>query len=155
MGRPFDPHLLLTAPLMAVLSTVSETGAPRNAPVWYAWEEDALWMLSHDGASSLRRIAANAEVSVEILDYDNGAGRLRHLGLRGQAEIHPMDPPFFRRLLARYLGPEPTWNRWFIETVARIDDPDGRLIRLVPSSVFTNDVSHFRTGPAFATGEDG
>ena len=63
-----------------------------------------------------------------------------------------MDPARFRRLLARYLGSdEATWNRWFISEVARIDDPDGRLIRLVPESVFTNDVSYFRTGPALAS----
>jgi hypothetical protein len=63
-----------------------------------------------------------------------------------------MDPALFRRLLARYLGPdEAAWNPWFIDTVAKIEDPSGRLIRLVPDSVFTNDVSFFRSGPSLAT----
>jgi hypothetical protein len=44
-----------------------------------------------------------------------------------------MSPPRFRRLLAKYLGPdEERWNAWFVDTIARIDDPDGRLIRLDP-----------------------
>ena len=150
MPRAFDPEEVLRLPLMAVLSTMSEDG-PRNAPVWFAWEEGALWMLSGSGASSARRLAADPRCAVEILDYDKAAGILRHLGLRGRAEVVRMEPARFRRLLKRYLDADPRWwNLWFIDTVARIDDPDGRLIRLRPESVFTNDVSFFRTGPALA-----
>jgi hypothetical protein len=62
-----------------------------------------------------------------------------------------MSPPRFRRLLTKYLGPEEAaWNPWFVREVARIDDPGGRMIRLDPDSVFTNNVSYFRTGPALA-----
>lgn len=150
MPTPFDPALLLDKPLMANLSTISPDG-PRNAPVWYAWERGALWMLSGADTSSACRIAADPRVAVEIVHYDNAGGVLAHLGLRGAATIEPMDPALFRRLLARYLGAdEAQWNPWFIDTIARIDDPSGRLIRLAPDSVFTNNVSFFRTGPALA-----
>ncbi|MBF9044445.1 pyridoxamine 5'-phosphate oxidase [Rhodobacterales bacterium HKCCE4037] len=151
MPTPFDPMEVLALPLMANLATVSADGAPRNAPVWFAWEADALWMLSDRSSSSARRIEADPRVAVEIVHYDNAAGLLRHVGLRGAATIEPMDRDLFRRLLRRYLGPEEDQNPWFIETVARIDDPDGRLIRLEPEGIFTNDVSFFRTGPALAT----
>lgn len=151
MPTPFAPKAVLRLPLVAILGTVAEDGAPRTAPVWYAWEDGALWMLSDENASSARRIARDPRVSVEITDYHNAEGRLRHLGLRGSATVEPMDPALFRRLLTRYLGPQATWNPWFIETVARIDDPSGRLVRLRPDSVFTNDVSYFRTGPDLAT----
>ncbi|MFN3971115.1 MAG: hypothetical protein ACK4L4_07055 [Gemmobacter sp.] len=74
-----------------------------------------------------------------------------HLGFRGRTSVGPMDPPRFRRLLAKYLGPDPgARNPWFIDTVAAIDDPGGRLIRLVPDTTFTNNVSFFRTGPDLA-----
>ncbi|MEQ8484229.1 MAG: pyridoxamine 5'-phosphate oxidase family protein [Pseudomonadales bacterium] len=148
MPTAFDPQSVLSRPLIAILSTLAGDGAPRNAPVWYHWDAGALWMLSDDTASSARRIASDPRVSVEIVDYDNRQGVLRHLGLRGRATIEPMDPDLFRRLLTRYLGPEPGWNRWFIDQVARIDDPSGRLIRLAPDNIYTNDVSYFRTGPA-------
>lgn len=151
MPEPFDPEDLLHLPLMANLATLAEDGAPRNAPVWFHWEEGALHMLSDETASSARRIARDPRVAVEIVQYDNAGGILRHLGLRGRATIGPMDPALFRRLLARYLGPdEAAWNPWFIDTVAKIEDPSGRLIRLVPDSIFTNDVSFFRSGPALA-----
>ena len=68
------------------------------------------------------------------------------------ATVEPMDTDLFRRLLTRYLGAQDTWNPWFIENVAKIDAPEGRLIRLVPDSTFSNDVSYFRTGPDLARG---
>jgi general stress protein 26 len=135
---------------MAVLATVETGGAPRNAPVWFLWEDGALWMPGDAGGSSVRRLAADPRCAVEIVDYDNPAGILRHLGLRGRATVEALDAARFRRLLTRYLGPEDGWNPWFVANVARIDDPEGRMIRLVPDSIFTNDVSHFRTGPARA-----
>lgn len=147
MPSPFDPEDVLRLPLMAMLGTIAEDGAPRIAPVWFAWEDGALWMLSNRDGSSARRVAQDPRVSVEIVEYDNAGGVLRHLGLRGRAELRPMDAALFRRLLRRYLGPDEGWNPWFIANVARIEEPAGRLIRLKPSSVFTNDVSYFRTGP--------
>ena len=147
MGRPFDPDLVLAMPLMANLATVSDDG-PRNAPVWFLWEDGALWMLGSADGSSVRRLQANPRCAVEIVHYDNARGILAHLGLRGRATVEPMDAGRFRRLLSKYLGPEEKdWNGWFIETIARVDDPSGRLIRLDPESVFTNNVSYFRTGP--------
>lgn len=152
MPTPFDPEEILHLPLMANLATLAEDGAPRNAPVWFHWEDGALHMLSDETASSALRIARDPRIAVEIVQYDNAGGILRHLGLRGRATIDPMDPALFRRLLARYLGPdEAAWNPWFIANVAKIEDPSGRLIRLVPDSVFTNDVSFFRSGPSLAT----
>nr|WP_281070758.1 pyridoxamine 5'-phosphate oxidase family protein [Oceaniglobus trochenteri] len=146
--------MVLERPLMANLATVAADGTPRNAPVWYQWEDDALWMLGGKDNASTRRLAENPACAVEIVDYDNPAGILRHLGLRGRAEVHPMNPDLFRRLLQRYLGAPDGWNPWFIDTIARIDDPAGRLIRLAPDSIFTNDVSFFRTGPDLATRPD-
>ena len=136
---------------MAILGTSSVQGDARTAPVWYLWEDGALWMLGSTASSSVRRLTINPMCSVEITEFDPEAGVLLHLGLRGMAQIVPMDADLFRRLLAKYLGPDPeTWNPWFIEQIARIDDPDGRLIKLTPDSMFTNNVSYFRTGPELA-----
>ncbi|MEM7438949.1 MAG: pyridoxamine 5'-phosphate oxidase family protein [Pseudomonadota bacterium] len=147
MGRAFNPDLLLQMPLMAVLSTLSPDG-PRNAPVWYAWEEGALWMLGSTTSSSVKRLQSDPRCAVEILHYDNAGGVLAHLGLRGKARIEPDDPPRFRRLLRRYLDADPhKWNPWFIENIARIEEDTGRFIKLVPDSTFTNNVSYYRTGP--------
>ncbi|WP_224824597.1 pyridoxamine 5'-phosphate oxidase family protein [Cognatishimia sp. MH4019] len=151
MATPFDPERVLGLPLMANLATI-DTDGPRNAPVWFLWEGGMLSMLGSRDSSSVQRIEADPRCAVEIVDYDNAEGRLLHLGLRGQATITDMDAELFKRLLRKYLdADEANWNPWFIETVARIDDPDGRLIRLRPDSIFTNNVSYFRTGPKLAT----
>ncbi len=150
MGRPFDPQAVLGRPLMAMLASVSPEG-PRIAPVWFLWERRALWMPGTTASSSVRRLSADPRAAVEIVDFDPGAGILLHLGLRGRAEVRAMDSALFRRLLAKYLGPNASdWNPWFLTNVARIDDPEGRLIRLAPDSLFTNDVSYFLTGPKYA-----
>ena len=151
MARPFDPEVLLYAPLMANLATMSADG-PRNAPVWFVWEDEALSCLGSTDSRSVQRIENDPRCAVEIVRFDNEAGILLHLGLRGRATVEPVATDRFRRLLVKYLGSnEASWNGWFIENVARIDDPDGRMIRLAPESVFTNDVSYFRTGPELAS----
>ena len=157
MPRPFDPQHLLHLPLMANLATVAEDCAPRISPMWFIWEEDAIWLLGSTDSSSVRRLGADGRCAIEIVKFDNEAGILLHLGLRGVATVVPMNPDRFRRLLTKYLGPEEEgWNPWFIEMIARIDDPEGRLIRMVPDSFFTNNVSYFRTGPDLAwPGPDG
>lgn len=148
MPTPFDPEIILARPLMATLGTLAADGSPRTAPVWFHWENKVLYMLGDQNGASTKRIVNDGRVSVEITDYENTAGRLLHLGLRGRAEVLAMDRAVFERLLGRYLGPREDWNPWFIENIARIDDPGGRLIALQPDSIFTNNVSFFRTGPA-------
>lgn len=150
MPREFDPNELLDRPLMANLATISGDGAPRNAPVWFLWEDGAIWLLGSSTGSSVKRLAADPRCAVEIVHFVNEEGVLLHLGLRGSASIEPICPDRFKRVLRKYLGDEARWNEWFIENIARIDDPGGRMIRLVPDSIFTNNVSYFRTGPDMA-----
>jgi hypothetical protein len=150
MAHEFDPEELLRLPLMANLATTCAEG-PRNAPVWFTWEEGAIWMLGDQEGSSVRRLVEDPRCAVEIVHFDRAKGYLLHLGMRGQASIEPMRPALFERLLEKYLGEDRSeWNAWFIEHIARIHDPSGRLIRLEPDSVFTNNVSFFLTGPDLA-----
>ena len=137
-------------PLMANLATMSAEG-PRNAPVWFVWEDNAIWMLGDEDGSSVRRLGDDPRCAVEIVHFDREDGILLHLGMRGAASIEAMHPALFERLLVNYLGPDRArWNAWFIENIARIDDKSGRLIRLEPQSFFTNNVSYFQTGPDLA-----
>jgi hypothetical protein len=155
VSRPFDPELVLSLPLVANLATMSPEG-PRNAPVWFLWEDGALWIPGGAGGSSVGRLEKDPRCAVEIVRYENREGVLAHLGIRGRGTVGPMEADRFRRLLAKYLGPdEGAWNPWFVENVARVEDPEGRLIRVEPESRFTNNVSFFRTGPELAWPERG
>jgi len=148
--RPFDPEDILHRPLMANLATVTEEGAPRNAPVWFLWDDGALWIPEGADNSAVRHVERDPRCAIEIVHFEPEQGILLHAGFRGNATVEPMAADRFKRLLAKYLGPEPGWNTWFIDNVACIDDPDGRMIRLVRTSTFTNNVSYFRTGPDYA-----
>ena len=150
MPRKFDPDDVLSRPLMANLATITADGAPRNAPVWFIWEDGAIWLLGSSEGSAVKHLERDPRCAVEIVHFDSDAGILLHLGLRGVATIEPMAPDRFKRLLHKYLGAEADWNAWFIDNVAQIDHPDGRMIRLVPASVFTNNVSFFKAGPDLA-----
>lgn len=146
--QDFDPEILFTRPLMAHLATSGAGGAAFGSPVWFLWEEGAFWTIGDLSSSFLKRLAVQPVCAVTITEFDTEEGILLHLGLRGRAEILPMDAARFQRLLARYLGPDPTtWNPWFIDNIAAIDDPDGRLIRIAPDHLVTKNVSYFRTGP--------
>jgi predicted pyridoxine 5'-phosphate oxidase superfamily flavin-nucleotide-binding protein len=102
MSNDFNPEEVLGLPLMANLATVSEDGEPRNAPMWFIWEDNAIWLLGSTDASSVKRIIMNPKCAVEIVQFDNESGVLLHLGLRGEASIDPMSPALFHRLLKKY-----------------------------------------------------
>ena len=150
MAYSFDPDDVLYLPLMANLATAGPEG-PRNSPVWFIWEEAALWMLADANSGSVRRLEQDPRCAVEIVHFLNEDGILLHLGLRGRASVEMSSAERFRRLLAKYLGhDEAYWNAWFVENIARIDDPNGRMIRLKPDTMYTSNGSYFRTGPALA-----
>lgn len=148
--QQFDPDEVLNRPLMANLGTIMEDGAPRNAPVWFIWEEGAIWILGSSDGSSVKGIQRDPRCAVEVVYFDNDRGILLHLGLRGVATVEPMVQERFKRLLHKYLGPEADWNAWFVDNIVQFDHPYGRMIKLVPTSVFTNNVSFFKTGPKLA-----
>lgn len=143
----FDPVDLLAKPLLAYLATGSPEG-PRSSPVWFLWENSALWLIGNEEDSFPKRLRAEPRCAVSIVDFDVARGILRHVGIRGRAEILALDHARLHRLLARYLGPDPDkWNPWFkINIVAPLD----LMIRIVPERTVARDMSYFRTGPDLA-----
>ena len=115
MPRKFDPEDVLSLRLMANLATVAVGSEPRNAPMWFIWEDGVIWLLGSSDSSSVGRIDADPRCAIEIVKFENTSGILLHLGLRGRATIEPISPPRFRQLLKKYLGQEENWNSWFGE----------------------------------------
>jgi hypothetical protein len=66
----FDPAELLTKPLMAYLATDSPNG-PRSSPVWFLWEEDAVWLIGNEEDSFPKKASGRSALRRE-------RGRLRH-----------------------------------------------------------------------------
>lgn len=143
MEATFDIHDFLQRPLIAHLATASENG-PRESPVWFLWEEGAIWLIGNRRDSFPKRIQQDGRCAIGIVDFDLEKGLLQHVGMRGSATVIPMDGARLHRLLARYLGDdERSWNPWFREHV--IDGLD-LMVRFEPESIVARDHSYFASG---------
>jgi hypothetical protein len=143
LERTFDVDEFLRQPLMAHLATSSDEG-PRHSPVWFLWEEGAIWLIGKEGDSLMNRLRRDTRCAIGIIDFDAATGRLLHLGMRGTTTVLPIDRDRLDRLLARYLGEDRSaWNRWFREKVV---EPLDLMARFVPESTVTRDQSYFANG---------
>lgn len=143
----FDLNEVLAKPLMAHLATASPDG-PRDSPVWFLWENEAIWLIGTSRDSFPKRLRADPRCAVGVVDFDLSRGVLRHVGIRGVADIQSVDRNRLYRLLRGYLGDDrSTWNTWFEENIVQ---PLDIMIEIRPISIVANDVSYFKTGPALA-----
>ena len=130
---------LLSRPLFAHLATASEEG-PRESPVWFLWEEGALWIIGNRKSDSFpKRIAREPRCAVGVVDYDSSTGLVRHVGFRGRAYLEPHDGARMRRLLGRYMGDPAGWDPRFVEI---LDDEDYAFVRFVPETAVARDQSY-------------
>ncbi len=141
--RSVDVDRFLARPLFAHLATASESGA-RESPVWFLWEDGALWILgSLETDSFPRRIEREPRCAIGIVDFDPSRGLVQHVGLRGTAAVETFDRGRARRLLARYLGDRvDRWDERFRQTLF---DPEATrmvLIRFDPETAVARDLSY-------------
>jgi hypothetical protein len=131
---------LLMRPLFAHLATASANG-PRESPVWFLWEDEALWIIGNYRTDSFpSRIEEEPLCAVGIVDFDHASGLVQHLGFRSRARLRPHDGPRMRRLLSRYLGQDAArWDERFVEI---LDDADFIFVRFEPETAVIRDQSY-------------
>jgi len=130
---------VVSEPLFAHLATESAEG-PRESPVWFLWEGNALWIIGNQRTDSFPgRIEREPRVAISIVDFNVVTGRVRHVGFRGHARLEPHDPARMRRLLGRYMGDEEHWDPRFVEI---LDDADYIFIRFEPETAVVRDQSY-------------
>lgn len=147
--RSVDLDEFLQRPLFAHLATASEHG-PRTSPVWFLWEDGAIWILAHRTSSSFdKRIERDPRCSLGIVDADLTTGTVHHVGMRGRATVEAFDVARGRRLLSRYLdGPVEDWDPMFVEV---LDWPDDYVfVRFEPETVVARDQSYATASTANA-----
>jgi pyridoxamine 5'-phosphate oxidase-like protein len=142
--RSVDIDEFLARPLFAHLATASEEG-PRESPVWFLWEGEALWIIgSHLADTFPRRVVREPRCALGVVDFDRSTGLVQHVGLRGRATVEAFDAERARRLLSRYLGgDEGAWDERFRATLG---DRDNVLVRFMPESVVARDLSYSVAG---------
>src|SRR5262245_49688121 len=140
-SRTIDLDEFLSRPLFGYLATASDAG-PRVSPVWFLWEEEAVWIMGNRKTDTFpTRIEQGSLSAFTIVDFDRKDGRVHHVGMRGRARLLTFDKERAKRLLRCYLGPqEDHWDaERFIET---LDDPDNVFIRFEPETVVARDQSY-------------
>jgi hypothetical protein len=140
-----DIDALLARPLMAHLATSSPDG-PRDSPVWFLWEDRAVWLMGNRRDSFPRRIAQDGRCAIGIVDFDLPRGVLVHVGMRGLAEVVELDQDRVYRLLSRYLGADR--SRWNVDFRRSVIDHLDLMVRFDPSSVVARDQSYFAAPPS-------
>src|SRR3712207_558441 len=130
---------LLSRPLFAHLATASQDG-PRESPVWFLWEEGALWIIGNYRTDSFpKRVEREPRCAVGVVDFDVGSGLVRHVGFRGSARLMPHDRARMVRLLGRYLGALEDWDERFVEI---LDDEDYVFVRFEAETAVVRDQSY-------------
>lgn len=138
----FDLEEFLSRPLFAHLATASEHG-PRESPVWFSWEEGALWIIGDSKDTFPKRVEKEPRCAIGIVDFDPDTGLVQHAGFRGRSIVEPVDRNRVRRLFSRYLGgQEAEWDEVFLQA---LDDPGLVFIRFEPETVVVRDQSYAGT----------
>jgi hypothetical protein len=130
---------ILSRPLFAHLATDS-LGGPRESPVWFLWEDGALWIIgNYESDSFPKRIEREPRCAIGIVDFNVSSGLVHHVGFRGRARLEPYDPERMKRLLGRYMGDVKNWDARFVEI---LDDTNYIFIRFEPETAVVRDQSY-------------
>lgn len=137
-GRSFDLEDFLSKPLVAHLSTVVED-SPRDSPVWFYWNGNAIWIIGTASDTFPDRIRKNPKCAIGIVDFNEQTGLFLHAGFRGRATVNPFDKITASKVLSRYLGSD--INKWD-PRFKNLDDSNV-LICFIPETVVVRDQSYF------------
>jgi nitroimidazol reductase NimA-like FMN-containing flavoprotein (pyridoxamine 5'-phosphate oxidase superfamily) len=149
--KDFDIDTVLSKPLIAHLSTIGN-GEPRDSPVWFIWEESYLWIFGTSEDSFIKRLQQEPHCAIGIVDFDVQKGILKHVGVRGTAQVGNLDQERLRRFVSKYLGENSVeWNKWFVTNIV---DPLNVMVQITPKSIVAKNLSFFKTGPSLASSED-
>jgi nitroimidazol reductase NimA-like FMN-containing flavoprotein (pyridoxamine 5'-phosphate oxidase superfamily) len=137
---PFDVDAFLARPLVARVAASDSSGAPTVRPVWFLWEEGAMWWITGAYSRMSRFLAKDPRVALVVDTCDLERLEFLQVIMRGKAEVVPYDEERSRRKRRRYLGDdESTWPA----DLKDFDD-DARLVRFVPERTIVQDLSKTR-----------
>lgn len=130
MPYVMDVEQFLALPLVARVAVIGPDG-PTVRPVWFLYEEGALWWLTASSYSRLWEwLSADPRVAVTIDTCDLVTGEVLAVSVTGRANVVAFDAGRAERKLTKYLGPER--DRWAARFTGTFDDPTSRLVVLRP-----------------------
>ena len=124
----------------AHLATASAEG-PRESPVWFLWEEGAIPIIGEGGDSFPKRIERDPRCAVGVVEFDSSEAVVKHVGIRGEGSVEPLDPDRAERLLIPYIGDDrEAWDPMFRAVLA--EPEEFLLVRVEPETIVARDQSY-------------
>ena len=121
----------------------SAGGVPRESPVWFHWDGQAVWIIG--GTSFPANLKREPRCALGIVDFDVATGRSHHVGMRGIAEVLPFDVSMAQTIFRRYFGPNTEhWDPRFDDVFSRSehDEHNLEMVRFIPETVVIRDQSY-------------
>jgi PPOX class probable F420-dependent enzyme len=132
-----DLRAFLEAPRIAHWATVGPDGRPRVRPVWYLYQDGALWFTTRlESRATGTDLTAGSSVAVSIASEDRP---YRAAIAHGTPEVWSEDRDAWLERLATRYG-EKEGGSWL---AGAVEQPDRVVLRLVPEKVVA---WHYATG---------
>lgn len=133
MKPDLGTHLnaFLEKPNLARLAT-SRDDHPHVVPIWFLWEEGALWFSSYEATQKIHNLRGNRQCAL-VIDVQQADHGITGVLFEGEAEILKLDIDENRqraeRLYRKYLGEVGIQDR---EPQVWLNSPENRLIKITP-----------------------
>lgn len=125
----------LTRRLLGRLATASPDGQPHIVPVWFLWEDRAVWISSYRSTRKVIDISGNQKCAL-VVDIENANGGLTAVVLEGRGELisNPSDTvkQLIERVYIKYLGSKGVMDE---DPQTWLNSPENILIKLIPTRV--------------------
>jgi PPOX class probable F420-dependent enzyme len=125
----------LTRRLLGRLATASTDGQPHVVPVWFLWENSAIWISSYRSTRKVIDLERNPKCAL-VIDVEDSAGGLTAVMIEGRAEL--LSTPseavkqIIERIYTKYLGAEGVLEN---DPQEWLTSPENMLIKLTPTRV--------------------
>jgi PPOX class probable F420-dependent enzyme len=83
------------------LGTVGPDGGPHVVPLWFVWDDDAIYVSCRRGSVVERNVRRRPEVAVEM-DRGRAWSELAGVLVRGRAEVLPDEHPVLKRVMSSW-----------------------------------------------------
>lgn len=125
----------LSRRLLGRLATVSPDLQPHVVPVWFLFENGAIWISAYRSTRKIIDINSNPKCAL-VVDVENLAGGLSAVAIEGQALIITTPPELVKSriisIYTKYLGADGVLEK---DPQAWLNSPENVLIKLTPTKI--------------------
>lgn len=125
----------LSGKLIGRLATASTNGQPHVVPVWFLWENEALWISSYRSTRKVIDLERNPKSAI-VIDVEESGGGLTAVMIEGNCELITQSraeaQKMIEKIYLKYLGPEGIREK---DPQTWLHSPENVLLKLTPNRI--------------------